>query len=153
VRRKDREVGEREGIEAIIRDCPVCRLALADGDSPYVVPLNFGYREGALYFHSAPTGKKIEILRRNPRVCVEFDCEVEVVKAERPCAFSCRYRSAIGRGSARFVEDPLEKGEALNLIVGRYGGPPGGFTEAELASVAVVRVDFEELTGKRSGRL
>ena len=33
--------------------------------SPYIVPLCFGYDAGTLYFHSAPAGKKIDLLKNN----------------------------------------------------------------------------------------
>lgn len=52
MRRKDREVTELETVKEIIRQCDVLRLGLADGDYPYIVPMNFGWeeKEGRLYF-------------------------------------------------------------------------------------------------------
>ena len=44
MRRKDREITERAEIEAILREAQVCRIALADDDGPYIVPMSFGYR-------------------------------------------------------------------------------------------------------------
>ena len=45
MRRKDREVTELEAVMEIIRQCDVLRLGLADGDYPYIVPMNFGWEE------------------------------------------------------------------------------------------------------------
>ena len=77
MRRKDREVTDLGAIERIIGDCKVLRLGMVDGRRPYVVPLNFGFdlRGGVLelYCHSAPEGRKVEVLRRNPEVCFEMD--------------------------------------------------------------------------------
>ena len=49
-------------IEEVIARAPVCRLALSDNGEPYVVPMNFGYSDGVLYFHGAPNGRKIDII-------------------------------------------------------------------------------------------
>ena len=66
MRRKDREVTELETVKEIIRQCDVLRLGLADGDYPYIVPMNFGWeeKEGRLYFylHGAAEGRKAELL-------------------------------------------------------------------------------------------
>ena len=65
MRRKDREVTELEAVKEIIRQCDVLRLGLADGDYPYIVPMNFGWeeKEGRLYFylHGAAEGRKAEL--------------------------------------------------------------------------------------------
>lgn len=60
---------EKEHIEEIIRSCDVCFVGLADTDgTPYVIPMNFGYRNGVIYLHSAQEGRSISILERNPKV-------------------------------------------------------------------------------------
>jgi nitroimidazol reductase NimA-like FMN-containing flavoprotein (pyridoxamine 5'-phosphate oxidase superfamily) len=68
MRRSEREIKDRAVIDAIIRQCLVCRLGLSDGEEPYIVPLCFGYDGEALYVHSASDGRKIDILRKNSRV-------------------------------------------------------------------------------------
>ena len=58
MRRKDREITDRAEIEAILNEAMVCRIGLADGGEPYVVPLSFGYEDGSVYIHSAPEASK-----------------------------------------------------------------------------------------------
>jgi len=87
-------------IEAIIRKSTVCRLGLLDQDTPYVVPLCFGYRNGTLFFHTAPKSRKLDMLRRHPRVCFEMDVLSDPLPAEAPCDWNMRYRSVIGFGTA-----------------------------------------------------
>ncbi len=53
MRWKDREISDESGIEAIINKAVVCRLGIVNGNTPYVVPLCFGYHDNKLYFHSA----------------------------------------------------------------------------------------------------
>ena len=53
---------------------------MTDGGVPYIVPLNYGYEyadgELTFYFHSAKEGRKLEILKKNPTVCLELDGRV-----------------------------------------------------------------------------
>lgn len=116
MRRTEKEIQDRAEIDAIIRGCQVCRLGLADGTEPYVVPLCFGYDGNALYFHCTQQGRKLEILRRNPRVCFELDVVEGMVEAEPACGWSIRYRSVIGVGE--IMEDPTAKQRALALNMG-----------------------------------
>lgn len=86
MRRRDREITDISVMESIIRDSSVCRMGLCDGDRPYVVPMNFGYRDGKVYMHSALEGKKLDIIRKNPDVCLEFETDLEIVRAEEACS-------------------------------------------------------------------
>ena len=85
MRRKDKKITDRAEIESIILKSSVCRLALADQLQPYIVPLCFGYRDNTLYFHSALSGKKIEIIKKNNRVCFEFDIDCEAITSDKAC--------------------------------------------------------------------
>lgn len=58
MRRKDREITDRAEIESILNEAMVCRIGLADGGDPYVVPLSFGYEDGSVSIHSAPEASK-----------------------------------------------------------------------------------------------
>ena len=54
---------DKELIEATIKKCDICYVGLADTDgTPYVLPMNFGYRDGVIYLHSAQEGRSISIL-------------------------------------------------------------------------------------------
>ncbi|MCG8684163.1 MAG: pyridoxamine 5'-phosphate oxidase family protein, partial [Desulfobacterales bacterium] len=98
MRRKDQEITEISAIEAVIEKSSVCRLGMVDGDSPYVVPLCFGYRDRTIYVHGFPRGKKIDVLKKNPNVCVAFDINTGVVPAADACEWNMKYQSVIGLG-------------------------------------------------------
>jgi nitroimidazol reductase NimA-like FMN-containing flavoprotein (pyridoxamine 5'-phosphate oxidase superfamily) len=142
---------DREVIESIIRQAAVCRIGLCDEGQPYVVPVCFGYEDGVLYFHSSPKGRKVDILRKNNAVCVEFDVDQEVVKAERACKWSIKYRSVIGFGEASFVKEAGKKRRALDIIMRHYGGEPQDYPEATLEKTAIVRIEIQDVTAKISG--
>jgi hypothetical protein len=139
---------DQDIIESIMRRALVCRIALADDSRPYIVPVCFGYEDGALYFHSSPQGRKMDILRKNNAVCFEFDIDQEVVKAEGACQWNIEYRSVIGFGKASLIEDPKEKRRALDLIVAQCGGEPEQYPQKTLSRTAVVRIDIESATAK-----
>lgn len=151
MRRKDREIEDRDAMESILREATVCRVAFSVNDIPYVVPLNFGYEDGCLYFHSAPEGKKIEMIKQNRNVCFEVDIDHELVEAEKACDWTVRYRSVIGFGKAFLVDDPEEKRRALDVIVGHYSDRSYEYTSEAVSRVAIIRVEIESMTGKQSG--
>ncbi len=139
-----------QGVIDIIKKSLVCRLGMSDEGLPYIVPMCFGLQENTLYFHSASQGMKIDILKKNPRVCFEFDINPTPEPNENPCMWGMGFRSVIGFGNAVFVTDTKEKEKALNVIMNQYSPGSHEFDEKYVKSVAVIRVDIESMTGKRS---
>ena len=151
MRRAEREIKDRKGIEEIVRRATVCRLGLCDGHMPYVVPLSFGYEDNCLYFHSAAEGRKIEIIKDNPNVCFEVDLAEEYVGADVPCDWAVKYRSVIGFGTAQLLEGVEEKRRALDVILAHYSDREYEYPPGALDKVVVIRVDVESMTGKQAG--
>ena len=152
MRRKDKEIQARDEIVEIIEKATVCRLGLCCDNIPYVVPLNYGYRDGCLYLHCAKEGRKMDMIRANPRVCFEIDTDLEVIRAEQPCDWGMKFASVIGFGTASVLEDPKEKRGGLDAIMEHCSSKPQQpYPESHLKHTAVIRVEVEEMTGKRSG--
>jgi len=151
MRRKDKEITEPAAIRAVIEKATVCRLGMVDGNQPYIVPVCFGYHDNVLYFHSASKGRKIDLLRKNPNVCIEFDLLAEPIESENACDWSMRYQSVIGFGKAVFIEDLDEKRKALGIIMAQYTDREFQFPEKMLKATRVFRVEIEQVTGKQSG--
>jgi hypothetical protein len=153
MRRKDKLVTDPKLLYEVINKAEVCRLGLVDGSMPYIVPLNFGFDGTYLYFHSATEGRKIDILNNNNRVCVEFEQDVSLIKSGKPCDWSVSYFSVICNGTAELITDLDEKAYGLNQIIKHYqpDAEPYTFTEKELSRVAVYKVTFEDIIGKKSG--
>ena len=150
MRRKEKEIRDKTEIESIIRRSVVCRLAMADGNWPYVVPLCFGYKDNALFFHSAQEGYKLEVLKKNNRVCFEFDIDRKTKPDEKPCDWAMTYKSVIGFGRATVLEDRKSKMEGLDIIFRQYARKNAEYSEASLENTAVIKVDIEHVTAKRS---
>jgi nitroimidazol reductase NimA-like FMN-containing flavoprotein (pyridoxamine 5'-phosphate oxidase superfamily) len=151
MRRRDKEIIERSAIEGIIKRSKACRLAMIHGDKPYIVPLCFGYRDNVLYFHGSLNGHKIDLIRKNPNVCFEFDLITEPIEGESACSWSMKYQSVVGFGKAAFLEHMDDKIEALNIIMSQYSDRAHRFPENKLEATAVFKVEIESMTGKQSG--
>jgi nitroimidazol reductase NimA-like FMN-containing flavoprotein (pyridoxamine 5'-phosphate oxidase superfamily) len=150
MRRKEREIKDNKEIEDILKACSVCRLAMVDEDKPYLVPMNFGYRDGALYLHSAREGRKIDLIRKNPHVCFEVDEIVQFRKAERACDWGVEYKSVIGSGKAVFLTDPEEKRRAFDTIMAQYSDEAYDYPDTMLERTLVIKIEIEKMTGKKS---
>lgn len=148
MRRKDREQ-TREFAMDTIDQSPYGTIAMTEANgSPYCVPLSLVRDGDVLYFHAAPEGKKTELLRLRPAVCVCFADGVKPIAQE----FTTAYRSAIVRGNAAEVTDEKEKIHALRLICEKYAAENmAGFDQAiaqSLTRTAVWKITMEEVTGK-----
>jgi len=151
MRRNDKEITRRAEIDAIIRDCEVCRLALAVADEPYLVPVSFGYDGLNLYFHTAAAGRKIDFISANNRVCFEFDRDVRLVEhPDRACKWTFTFESVIGFGTVHELCTAEEKAGGLNRIMEQYSGRRWEFDPAALGQTRVWRIAITSVTGKRS---
>jgi nitroimidazol reductase NimA-like FMN-containing flavoprotein (pyridoxamine 5'-phosphate oxidase superfamily) len=148
MRRKDREIVDRNAINDIISRCKVCRIALCENGRPYVLPLNFGYDGKHLYFHSANDGKKIELIKKNNRIGFEFDILHGIITAENPCEWGATYESVVGTGTAEFIESHQEKAKAFECILSQYGGEFKENTGSSMSAVTIIRVTIVSISGK-----
>ncbi len=136
-------------IEGIIKRAPICRLGLVDNDEPYVIPVCFGYERDVLYFHGSLKGRKVELIRKNKKVCFEIDIDTDLEKSEDPCDWVMKGKSVVGVGRASILKDDEEKSRALKVIMGHYSQGDFSFSKSALDSVLVVRVDISNITGKK----
>jgi nitroimidazol reductase NimA-like FMN-containing flavoprotein (pyridoxamine 5'-phosphate oxidase superfamily) len=149
MRRKELEIADPAAVRAILERALSCRVALADGDEPYLVPRSFALDGPDVGLHSARAGRKLDILRRNPKVCFEVEEGVALSPAPEACDVGMHYRTVVGFGTAELVEDPAEKARLLGVLAAKYmTAAPAGFPPHELARTVVIRVRVRELHGK-----
>ena len=152
MRRKEKEITDKKEIEQIFEDAQVCRLGMFDGEKTYIVPLSFGYEKDTLYFHSALTGRKIDILKKNPNVCFEIDTPGKTISSDKACNWSMAFKSIIGEGSVLFLDDESDKIDAMNIIMGHYSDKDEwDFDSKMVESVSVFKIEIEDISAKRSG--
>ena len=151
MRRRDREIRDREEIDAIIRGCVVCHVAFAVKNEPYLVPLSFGYDGGSLYFHTAGTGRKLDCIAANNRVCFQLERDVRLVEhPERACEWTFSFESVVGYGVIHELESDVERARGLNEIMKHYSGRDWPFGPADMAGTRVWQLEIESITGKRA---
>lgn len=153
MRRKDRSRGKEFSLELIDR-CTHGVMALTTGeDTPYCLPLSLVRVGDALYFHCAHQGRKVELMRINPKVCVTF------VGGDRPAyldkgEYTTFFQSVIVTGTVREVTDDGEKTEALRALCQKLtpqamdGDKFEQAVSRSLPATGVWRIDMEEISGK-----
>lgn len=151
MRRKDREITDRAEIAAIMLSTNLMHIALVDGNMPFLVPVFYAFDGSALYFHSALSGTKIDILKRNNNICFEISIDQGFIESYEACDFEARHRTVIGVGKAAFVEDEAEKIKALDLIVAHFTEKTFEYPKTNLDRTAVVRIDITSVKGKKHG--
>jgi len=151
MRRQDKEITDKAIIEEILTKSGICRIAIQDDDIPYLVPLNYGYYNGALYFHSASRGRKIELLKRNNRVAFEIEFAGEIIKDDMPCKWSSRYRSVMGTGTIEILADAKQIRDGLDIIMTHYGHAQNTYDEAYFSMIVILKLNIKNISGKQSG--
>ena len=140
----------REEMKTLLDRMTVGHLAMSTQDGPYVVPLNYLFAEDCIYLHSGPKGKKIEVLRNDPRVCFLVDEAGPQVTWNRGCGISQIYESVMCFGRAEFVEGLEERRRILEMMVRRFLPPDSPFPllDKNVANTVVIRIRVEWMTGK-----
>lgn len=152
MRRAKNAVTDPAELERIIRASPVMRLAMSLDGEPYVVPLSFGYDGASLYFHCATEGLKLDILRRNPRVCCLFEHGLTLnPKGDNPCTWGFAFATVIAHGIARHIEEPARKLAALQIITDQYARQGERVPADRIDTVEVWEIKILEMTGKQAG--
>lgn len=147
-------VEERELMNDMIAKSKICYLSMIDTDGfPYVLPLNFGFENDVLYFHSAPEGSSISALEKNPNVCILFCSEPTLVcqHEEVACSYRMKGSSVMCRGKVVFVEDIDDKIKALNVLMKQYSNKKFSYSEPAVKNVKVWKVEIDTITTKIFG--
>lgn len=151
MRRTDREITDRAEIDAIIRGAQVCRLAFARDNEPYLVPMSFGYDGAALFFHTAKSGRKLEFIEVNSRVCFEFEGKCGLVEhPDLACKWTYHFESVIGYGNMVELKKPEALSHGLNQIMRQYSGREWPMEAKATAGTRIWRLEIETMSGKRS---
>ncbi len=156
MRRSDRE-RDRSFAYAVIDRCEYGVAAFSTGeDTPYCIPLSLVRMGDDLYFHCALQGRKLELLRRCPRVCVTFATGTAPSYLPDANEYTTYFQSAVVTGSAFEVTDPAQKRAVLRALCEKLTpGHMAGFDRAierSLSATGVWGVHMEEAVGKEKAR-
>ena len=150
------EYKDQEIIEAVIRKCDICFIGVSDLNGvPYVIPMNFGYKDKTIYIHSAESGRVIDILNRNNNICVSFSTDTEIAfqHEEVACSYRMKSKSVVAFGKVHFVDDNdlKQKRSALNIIMSQYSDKEFKYNDPAVRNVKVWKIPVDEITCKEFG--
>ncbi len=158
MRRKHSEIRDPKEIVRILTSTNVGRMATVDVEGyPYIIPVNFVFYEGCVYFHCAPKGEKLDNLSRDSRVCFEVDVplaylEVSFNSDRNPCRTHQLYHSVIIKGLAQVVPNGDLKTCVLNALVAKHEGsqnfPAVTPDSTGYKACCVIEIKPQKITGK-----
>ena len=150
--RRERLVTDRDKILEILDKAKVMHLGLVDGDEPYIVPMNYGYTfendKLKIWLHGALRGRKYDLIRKNPKVCFEMECDLVPFEGDVACRYGISYSSLMGRGIAHIIEDVSEKQKALSILMKTQTDKHFEFNEKLASVVGIIRIDVIDYTAK-----
>jgi len=85
----------------------LCRIAFKGDEYPYMAPFQYVFMDGSLYFHFTDYGRKMRLLERDRRVCVEI---------ERYRTDLSEYSFVVLRGKLKVVTDPEERANVIKRM-------------------------------------
>jgi len=144
-------------MEQVLKQAEVGRIALNDGATPYIVPLNFAYISGKIGFHCDWTGKKLDLIAKNPSCCFEVDEYKGEVSYHYDALCHLDYDSIIAIGTARIEKDEEATWQFFQALHVKYKEiyrkpiEEGGkiFDRKRVREACCVVIDVDELTGRR----
>ena len=161
IRYKQRDCKNQDKIEELLTTTRIGIVGMSDNDSPYIVPVNFVWHKGAIYFHGMGSGRKDDILSQKPKVTFIVYHEYGTVTDPVPCKADTSYISVMIFGKTQKIVDFKDAAEVLQKILDKYtpnfyaGKLPASMIEKYRSShdnkrVAVYKIEVEELTAKEN---
>lgn len=153
MRRKDREVTDFNEIIKIVEECDILRIGLADGEYPYIVPVNFAYTVSedrlCFYIHGAMAGRKYELLQKNPCCSFEMDIPLEMDCITEVGDVTMRYKSVMGKCKVEFLEGEDRQSAIDDIIMARYEATRNfDYNRDVVNRTAVAKLTVTELSAK-----
>ncbi len=150
--RREQEITDINEIIRILDEAKIAHIGLVDGDEPYVVPMNYGYimENGKLtiYLHGAKRGRKLDVIRANPKVFFEAECDLVPFEGDVACRYGIAYSSIMGKGTAEIIEDVEEKKLALSVLMKTQTGKDFEFEDKMTTIVSIIRINVSQYTAK-----
>ncbi|MFC1563729.1 pyridoxamine 5'-phosphate oxidase family protein [candidate division KSB1 bacterium] len=153
MQKSEREIKDLSEIYEIVQKGLYTVISICSDNEPYIVTLNYGYDKdkNALYFHSAQEGLKLDILKKNPKVCAT----VIEDRGYLPGKCDHAYRSAVLFGKMYFVEDLQEKIHGMEIMLHHLEDDPDKVRarllkkEETYVKLGILRLDIKNITGKQ----
>lgn len=150
--RREKLITDIDKVLEILDKSKIVHLGMVDGDEPYVVPMNYGYtyenEELIIWLHGGTTGRKYDLIRKNPKVFFEMECDLVPFESDVACKYGISYSSLMGKGIATIIEDSEEKQKALSILMKTQVNIDFQFDEKLASVVGIIKIEVSEFTAK-----
>jgi uncharacterized protein len=120
IRQQKLECTDDNRIDQFISQARTGNLGLTDGMTPYVVPLNFVMMNGAIYFHGAAQGRKVDLINANPNCCFTVSEDYGTMVSPIPAKTDTAYFSVMMFGVVETVTHLDEATAAMQALLDKY---------------------------------
>lgn len=154
------EIKDKKVIDAMMSNADYGTLAISSEDIPYSVPVNFVHTDDVIYFHGSLGGRKMKMLRANPKVSFNIIENFSLIASyfssteQMACPATQFFKSIVVNGEVSVIEQKEEKIKALTLLMQKLQ-PEGGYKAFDdsvyqkmINATAVLRIEIKELTAK-----
>jgi len=149
MRRSEKQLTDDQTKE-LLKKGEVMYLSLADEGTPYGVAMNYGYKDEAVYLHCAYEGRKMDIIKKNPKAAFMVVSSSELIKKETSCGWTCAFTSVMGDGTIEIIEGDAEKRAGLDALMEHYGKMENTYADKMLERTCVLKLTVENCAGKTS---
>jgi nitroimidazol reductase NimA-like FMN-containing flavoprotein (pyridoxamine 5'-phosphate oxidase superfamily) len=146
-------IHNRSEIDAILKQCKTCYVAMSDDNFPYVLPMNFAIDGDRVILHSAQHGRMWETIKKNPNVCINWTLGEDLAWQDEQvaCSYRVKSKSVIVEGIAEMVDDMEEKERIIRQFMTQYSELPFKFNEPAIRNVGILLVPMSKLSAKEFG--
>jgi nitroimidazol reductase NimA-like FMN-containing flavoprotein (pyridoxamine 5'-phosphate oxidase superfamily) len=147
-------IHDRNEIDAILKQCKTCYVAMSVDDVPYVLPMNFAMDGDRVILHSAQSGRMWETIKKNPKVCINWTLGDELAwqDVQVGCSYRVKSKSVIFEGTAEIIEDMEEKERLIKQFMTQYSDLPFKFNEPAIRNVGILLVPISKISAKEFGK-
>jgi len=126
---------------------------MAEENRPYVVPMNFALDGDTVILHSAQDGRKWEMLKKNPRICIAWMLGETLAWQDIGvgCSYRVKSKTVMAEGEVEFIDDNDEKIRCLNAIMAQYSDRGFKFSDPSVRNVGIMKVHVKTWSAKEFG--
>ena len=146
-------IHDRAEIDAILKQCKTCYVAMSENDVPYILPMNFAIDGDRVILHSAQSGRMWETIQKNPKVCINWTLGEELAwqDLEVACSYRVKSKSVIVEGTAEIIQDVEEKERLFKQFMTQYSDLSFKYNAPAIRNVGVLVVPITQITAKEFG--
>ncbi|MDR2911147.1 MAG: pyridoxamine 5'-phosphate oxidase family protein [Bacteroidales bacterium] len=147
------KIENKEEIEQIVKACKTCFVAMSENNFPYVLPMNFAFCGDSVILHSAQKGRMWEILKKNPKVCINWTLGEELAwqNIDVGCSYRVKSKSVLVEGTVEFINDYDEKYNYLLKMMAQYSSRDFKFNKPAVTNVGIIKVNIETVSAREFG--